>query len=119
MTRKTFPGLAITLLTLISFPILPQPLWAEGTSSFEKVIPFTTATGRLGFFDQSNGNVFVYDENWKNCVFKGQLKSLGSPMENLAGNSSLPLPEEKPMPGKNISIDEKGSKTITLSGDGN
>ena len=119
MTRKEAPRLAMTLLTLTSFAILPQPLWADGTSSFEKVIPFATATGRLGFFDQSNGKIFVYDENWKNCVFKGQVKSLGEPLATFTESSSLSSPEEELMPGKNISIDEKGSKTITLSGDGN
>ncbi len=119
MTKKTCCRLITIILALMPFGILPRPSWADATPDFEKIIPFTTATGRLGFFDKSNGNIFVYDENWKNCVFKGQLKTLGAPLETIAGTEASSLPGEKPTSGKNISIDEKGSKTITLSGEQN
>ncbi len=114
---KRTPTCLALALAIISCGAFTQASAAEGPSNFEKVIPFTTATGRLGFFDQNNGSIVVYDENWKHCVFTGQLKTLGAPLEEITGTATDADSDETPLSGKNISIDAKGGKTITLSGD--
>jgi hypothetical protein len=45
--------------------------------NFSGVIPFTTASGRFGFFSQNHGRIYVYDNDLKKCIFKGQLSALG------------------------------------------
>ena len=49
--------------------------------SFVGVVPFTTVGGLMGFFDQKDGKVYLYDGNLKNCILVSQLKELGKPME--------------------------------------
>jgi hypothetical protein len=44
--------------------------------SFTGVLPFAT-NSRVGFFDQSTGKVYVYDSNFTNCLFVGQMDTLG------------------------------------------
>jgi hypothetical protein len=51
--------------------------------SFPGVSPFNTPSGRLGFFEQGTGRIYLYDDNIKECVFIGQLKKLGEPIEKL------------------------------------
>jgi len=41
-----------------------------------------TSSDRLGFLDQSNGRIYVYDNTFSQCVFVGQLQSLGLPIQS-------------------------------------
>ena len=45
---------------------------------FENVYPFTTVSGLLGFFDQKDGTVYVYDNNFNECVYISKVDKLGS-----------------------------------------
>ena len=53
----------------------------ESLRSFPGVNVFTTASGRLGFFEQGTGRIFIYNDNLSDCVYIGQLKALGEPIE--------------------------------------
>lgn len=51
--------------------------------SFPGVAPFNTPSGRFGLFEQGTGKIYLYDDNLSECVFIGQLKKLGEPIEKL------------------------------------
>lgn len=51
--------------------------------SFPGVTAFSTVSGRVGFFEQGTGRIYMYDDNISICVFIGQLKALGEPIEQL------------------------------------
>lgn len=55
----------------------------ENFHSFPGVNAFTTPSGRFGFFEQGTGRIYIYDDNVSNCVFIGQLKALGEPIEQI------------------------------------
>ena len=45
------------------------------------VVPFVTSNDRVGFLDQNNGKVYIYDNNISQCVFVGQMQGLGQPIQ--------------------------------------
>ncbi|MDE1921180.1 MAG: hypothetical protein KGJ09_06410 [Candidatus Omnitrophica bacterium] len=53
--------------------------------SFAGVIPFSTTSDRIGFFDQTTGRVYIYDNNINNCLFIGQIRGLGQTIQPAAG----------------------------------
>ncbi len=53
------------------------------TYSFPGVAPFNTPSGRFGLFEAGTGRIYLYDDNLTNCVFVGQLKKLGEPIEKI------------------------------------
>ena len=40
----------------------------------------------VGFFDQNNGRVYVYDNNISRCLFIGQIQNLGQPIAVVTNN---------------------------------
>ena len=54
------------------------------TKNFAGVIPFVTSKDRVGFFDQTTGRIYMYDDNISQCVYTGQLESLGKAIEPMA-----------------------------------
>lgn len=64
----------------------PNRLQAQG-AGFNNIIPFSTNAGRVGFFDQASGKVYIYDNNLSECVFIGQLSSLGGSIQKISGNT--------------------------------
>ena len=58
----------------------PETKTQAQTHSFPGVSTFMTSTGRLGFFEQATGKIFIYDSNFESCVFTGQLNKLGDPI---------------------------------------
>ena len=59
---------------------------AQG-KTFSGIIPFVTGSDRVGFFDQNNGMVYIYDNNLSQCVFVGQIQTLGKTIKSDTGNS--------------------------------
>lgn len=57
------------------------------TKSFYTVFPFVTQSGRIGFFDQEDGKIFIYDDNLEKLIAKAQLTSLGDDMEHIDKSS--------------------------------
>lgn len=73
--------LAFTVGALIGASI-PLKAGEEATQkiAFEHVYPFTNVSGLLGFFDQKDGTIYVYDSNFSQCVSITKLNKLGSPL---------------------------------------
>ena len=76
--HKYLLSLVVLGLTVLAVS-LPHKLMAQG-KNFNNVVPFGTATGRVGFFDQNSGKIYIYDNNVHECVFTGHLTDLGSPI---------------------------------------
>jgi len=55
----------------------------EEFRTFEGVVPFATSGGFIGFFDQRDGTVYIYNEELKEVSFKYKIKKLGEPAEDL------------------------------------
>ncbi len=84
------------------------------SSHFSSVIPFFTSIGRMAFFDQGSGKLYIYDEDGKECLYKGQLSELGKPLTAITSESTPPRSVQTPQSNKKITINERGEKTITL-----
>ena len=54
---------------------------------FDRVIPFATSGGLIGFFDQKTGHVYIYDGNLKDCVLISRIEALGSSMKPIKTRS--------------------------------
>jgi hypothetical protein len=59
---------------------------AQG-KSFAGVVPFVTSNNRVGFFDQGSGKVYMYDDNISQCLFIGQLTTLGQSIQIVNNNT--------------------------------
>ena len=69
----TFLLLIFNLNSTNAQPLMPS-------LGFRSVVPFSTAGGFLGFFDQNTGYVYLYDQQWQACVQISKLNTLGTPM---------------------------------------
>jgi len=71
----------VIIITALSF-ILGATLQGKAENkSFAGIIPFITTNDRVGFFDQTNGRVYMYDNNISQCLFIGQVTGLGQPIQ--------------------------------------
>ena len=50
-------------------------------TSFAGVYPFWTSGGMMGFFDQADGRVYLYDQNLENLFMISRLEKLGNKMK--------------------------------------
>lgn len=74
--------LCLMILLLGNFIFTTSMLSAQ-SSSFAQVTPFSTLTGLFGFFDQRNGKIYLYDRDFKECLFQFELEELGKPIKKL------------------------------------
>jgi len=51
------------------------------SKSYVGILQFMSPNGRVGFLDQSNGRIYIYDEFISQCVFIGQIQGLGQPIQ--------------------------------------
>ncbi len=79
MNKLTF-GLS-SIIVALSFCLGTAINSRAQDKSFSGVIPFVTSNDRVGFLDQNNGKVYVYDNNLGSCVFTGQIQTLGAPIQ--------------------------------------
>ncbi len=56
----------------------------DAAKNFAGVVPFGTAAGTLGMFDQNTGMIYVYDTNLAKVIFTGHLPALGQPIEPIS-----------------------------------
>ena len=73
--------LLLIIIAALSIMLVTTIQTKASNKAFESIIPFTTTSERLGFFDQSNGRIYMYDSNFSQCVFQGQMKALGQPIQ--------------------------------------
>ena len=84
--------------------------------NFSHVIAFSTNQGRLCFFDQSNGKLYIYDAEGKTCLIQSQLKELGKPFEVIQKTTPAPAMERKMRSGAKVMFNNQGEKTVILDG---
>lgn len=75
----------ITAFLLVLVMVLGFGLAATKGKAEEKnfigVLPFVTNNGRVGFLDQKSGKIYIYDTNMSQCLFVGQIRALGKPIQ--------------------------------------
>ena len=88
-------------LTVTNIILLSTRNSTAQQAAFFNVLPFMTQAGRMGFFNQEDGTIYIYDSDVKELLFKAQLKELGTPIDHLERND---LPEDNKFGGKSKSI---------------
>ena len=80
-----------TLLTIViialSFTLGTTMQSKAQNKSFVGILPFVTSSDRIGFLDQSNGRIYIYDNNVSQCLYIGQIQDLGQPIQALSSNN--------------------------------
>ena len=79
MKKLFFPLLSLLLLAF-SATIVQQKSFAQN-QSFRNVQLFITSAGRMVFFNQNNGTIYIYDDDGQKCTFSAQLEELGKPIK--------------------------------------
>jgi hypothetical protein len=76
---------AFLVITVISLSIiLGATIQSKAQNkNFAGVLPFITTTNRVGFFNQNNGKIYMYDSNINQCLFIGQLTELGQAIQEI------------------------------------
>jgi len=74
----------VIIITALSFSLVATMQCKAQNKSYAGVVPFMTSSDRLGFLDQTNGRVYMYDNNFSQCVFVGQIQALGQPIQVLS-----------------------------------
>jgi hypothetical protein len=78
----------VIIIAALSFTLgATRQSHAQG-HSFTGIVPFVTSNDRVGFLDQTNGRIYVYDSSIGNCLFIGQIDSLGKPINVITSNPS-------------------------------
>ena len=85
--NKTTAFLLI-VITVLSFILGATVQSKAQNKNYSGIVPFATGNDRVGFLDQSNGRVYIYDNNIVNCLFVGQIRSLGKPINIISANDS-------------------------------
>lgn len=83
MRKLNILNIALMIVVLVLCALSYQQTLAEQTQNFYRVMPFTTSGGYLGFFNNQDGMIYLYDDNLKECVYISQLTALGEPMKLL------------------------------------
>ncbi len=115
MKKLTLYFLGIAAATAVYSMISATRLAAQSLN-FSTILAFSTDQGRLCFFDQSSGKLYVYDGEGKACLFQGQLKELGEPFEDIQKTTSVPAVERNMSSGAKVMVNDKGDKTVSLDG---
>ena len=78
----------LVVVMALSFCLVMTMKATAQQKSFVGVMPFVTSSDRVGFWDHTTGRVYIYDSNIKNCLFVGQMRDLGQPLQTLSSNNS-------------------------------
>jgi len=70
----------VIVITALSFSLGTTMQSKAQNKNYTGIVPFVTSNDRVGFLDQSNGRIYVYDSNIVQCLFVGQIQSLGEPI---------------------------------------
>jgi hypothetical protein len=84
--NKTTAFLLI-VITALSFILGATVQSKAQNKNYSGIVPFATGE-RIGFFDQSNGRVYIYDNKIINCLFVGQMQGLGQPISIIPASKS-------------------------------
>ena len=81
--KKTFFSALFVFFLLAGTMMFAQHKSFAQNENFNAVQLIITATGRMAFFDQSNGKIYIYDTDGENCTYIGKLQTLGQPIKPL------------------------------------
>jgi hypothetical protein len=97
MQKKNFPGVIFLALLLlgISFYLVKLKGAESASDNFQNIYPFSISTNRVGFFDQTTGRVFIYDDSLKYVAEVLQLEKLGKPFKRLDWRDYLEEKKER------------------------
>ena len=82
------PIFLVIIIVALSFGLGTTMQSKAQDRNYSGIIPFATSGDRIGFLDQSNGRVYIYDNNVVNCLFVGQIQSLGKPINVVSAASN-------------------------------
>lgn len=88
--KKLLVTIFLVLVFFLSILVVHLRQSSADSKDFNGVVPFTTVGGLMGFFNQIDGKIYLYDGNMQNCVYISQLKELGKPMKIIDAVSSSP-----------------------------
>ncbi len=77
----------VVVITALSFSLGATMQSKAQDKNYSGIVPFVTSNDRVGFLDQSNGRIYVYDSNIAQCLFVGQIESLGKPINVVSSNT--------------------------------
>ena len=94
--KKILAGQLVILLLAVGIGLgfNLHALQAQENASFHNVMPFSTIGGFIGFFDQKDGMVYIYDDQMKEAIFIYKLSELGQPSEEVKNKSFDDVREE-------------------------
>ncbi len=72
----------LTAVFIMMGPLFLKPSTAQAVR-FDGVVPFATTAGFMGFFDQKDGKIYLYDQDMKECITTAQVETLGAPLKML------------------------------------
>jgi len=73
-------------ITVVSLTFAATMQCKAQSKSYAGILPFVTSNDRIGFLDQTSGRVYIYDNNISQCLFVGQIQSLGQPIQVISSN---------------------------------
>ncbi len=74
----------VIVITALSF-ILGATMQSKAENkSLAGIMPFSTTSNRIGFLNQIDGRIYVYDDNLSQCIFVGQITGLGNPIQTIS-----------------------------------
>jgi len=76
----------LIIITALSFTLGATKQSKAQDKNYSGIVPFVTSNNRVGFLDQSNGRIYIYDSDIVNCLFVGQIESLGKPINVISSN---------------------------------
>jgi len=88
--NKTTAFLLIVIIALSFILGTTIPSKAQN-KNYTGIQVFITGNNRVGFLDQSNGRIYLYDSNISQCTFVGQIQSLGDPIQVISSNPPTSL----------------------------
>ena len=83
MYRTTLFNLLILTVSAMLFMASFQKQASAQNMTFAGVVPFSTTGGMMGFFDQKDGSMYLYDPDLTECLQVVQLTGLGAPLKRL------------------------------------
>ena len=83
--RNTVLIMLVVLVVVLSLVLFSKAkVSSANPGSFDGVMPFTTSEGLIGFFDQKDGKVYIYDGSLTNCMQVSQIDELGKAAKVIA-----------------------------------
>ena len=81
MNKSFLYGFLLAIILMSAAGVWMEKKSEAQTAGFAGVYPFWTSGGMMGFFDQTDGRVYLYDQNLENLFMVSKLEKLGDKMK--------------------------------------